>query len=99
MIPLNQGYRVKNDPPVLAVPNCETKQPNANLVMYFLYLPWLAGFRILVLDYMQIVNKPSLSILPFLLILRPASFACFLIPSEGGVSWPPLPSTGKEMFF
>lgn len=32
---------VKKNPTVLAVHSCETKQPNATFVMYFLYITWL----------------------------------------------------------
>ncbi|NXC16073.1 NR2C1 protein, partial [Corythaeola cristata] len=59
-------YKVKNDPPVLAVHSCETKQSDANLVLYFLYVTWLVGFCTLVLDYMQVFNRSSLSVLCFI---------------------------------
>lgn len=77
MIQLYEGYKVKNDPPVLALHSCDTKQLNANLVIQFLYITWPVDFCVLVLVYVQVFDRSSLSTLCSLLILCPASLAYF----------------------
>lgn len=78
-ISLYEGYKVKNDPPVLALHSCDTKQLNASLMIQFLYVTWLVDLRVLVLFYMEVFQQISPEYTLFLVNPTSCIFGIFFI--------------------